>query len=327
MSKYIPILVFLGLAAGCASPDAPADSQVDSGADSWTLGPFEKYAGNPILTPQGDTWEAKDIFNPAAWTDGETIYLIYRAEDSSGVGIWNGTSRIGLGTSTDGIRFDREPDPIFEPSDPWELPGGTEDPRIVHIDGTYYLTYTGYDGETARLGMATSTDLHTWTKHGPLFPERGWTKSGAILPEPIDGTYWMYFGDTNIWAAHSTDLLHWTVVEEPAIKPRPGMFDSRLVEPGPPPLLTDDGILLIYNSADENLQYAAGQALFDPRNPAVLIDRTDAPFLEVTNELEKSGQIANVVFAEGLVEKNGTWFLYYGMGDSGIGVATARVSR
>lgn len=303
--------------AGCGAPPA--------NPDAWMIGPFEKYAGNPILMPQGDTWEAKDIFNPAAWSDGETIHLIYRAEDSSGVGIWNGTSRIGLATSTNGITFTREAEPIFGPADPWELPGGTEDPRIVRIDGTFYLTYTGYDGETARLGIASSPDLRTWTRHGPTFPERGWTKSGAILPEPIDGKYWMYFGDTNIWAAHSTDLINWTVVEEPAIRPRPGMFDSRLVEPGPPPMMTEHGILLLYNSADEDLKYAAAQALFDPENPAQLIARSDEPFLQVTNELEKSGQIANVVFVEGLIESEGIWYLYYGMGDSGIGVATAPV--
>jgi beta-1,2-mannosidase len=308
------------LLAGCGAPPA-ADP------DAWMIGPFEKYAGNPILMPQGNTWESKDIFNPAAWNDGETIHLLYRAEDSSGIGIWNGTSRIGLATSTDGITFTREPEPIFGPADPWELPGGTEDPRIVRVDDTFYLTYTGYDGTTARLGIASSPDLRTWTRHGPTFPERGWTKSGAILPEPIDGKYWMYFGDTNIWAAHSTDLINWTVVEEPAIRPRPGMFDSRLVEPGPPPMMTEHGILLLYNSADDSLKYAAAQALFDPKNPAQLIARSDEPFLEVTNELEKSGQIANVVFVEGLIESEGIWYLYYGMGDSGIGVATAPVRK
>jgi predicted GH43/DUF377 family glycosyl hydrolase len=312
-----PFILTLTLLAGCGAP--PAEP-----AQDWTIGPFEKYVGNPIISPHGDTWEAKDVFNPSAWVENGRIHLLYRAEDSTGIGIWNGTSRLGLATSTDGFHFEREAEPIFGPVDPWELPGGTEDPRLVRIDSTYYLTYTGYDGTTARLGLATSTDLRTWTRHGPLFPERGWTKSGAILPEPIEGTYWMYFGDTNIWAAHSTDLIRWTVVEEPALTPRPGMFDSRLVEPGPPPLLTDDGILLLYNSADDNLKYSAGQALFDPKNPARLLSRTNEPFLEVTTELERSGQIANVVFVEGLIESDGIWFLYYGMGDSGIGVATWR---
>ena len=56
----------------------------------------------------------------------------------------------------------------------------------------------------------------------------------------------MYFGDTNIWAAHSVDLMEWTVVENPVLQPRPGYFDSRLVEPGPQPVMTERGILLLY---------------------------------------------------------------------------------
>lgn len=290
-------------------------------AQDWQLGPFVKYEGNPILTPQGSTWEAKDVFNPAAWSDGETIYLLYRAEDSTGIGQWNGTSRIGLATSTDGLTFERKPDPVLEPTEEWELPGGAEDPRVAEIDGTFYLTYTAYDGETARLALASSPDLHNWTKHGLVFPDLEWTKAGAIVPEKIDDRYWMYYGDTNIWAAWSEDLISWTPVEEPVMEPREGMFDSGLVEPGPTPLITEQGILLLYNSADDNLVYRAGQALFDRDDPTRLIERSDEFFLEPDNELEVEGQIPNVVFIEGLAELGGTTFLYYGMGDSGIGVA------
>lgn len=291
--------------------------------DAWQVGPFEKYEGNPVLAPQGATWEAKDVFNPTAWTDGETVYLLYRAEDTTGVGRWNGTSRIGLATSRDGFRFERAPDPVVEPSELWEIPGGCEDPRLVKVGDTFYLTYTAYDGETARLALASSDDLRTWQKHGLVFPERGWSKSGAILPTSLDGQYWMYFGDTNLWAATSTDLLHWTVIEEPVLRPRPGRFDSRLVEPGPAPVLTDDGILLLYNAADSALVYRSGQALFDPADPTRLLARSDAPFLTPTLALELTGQVPNVVFIEGLVDFQGRSFLYFGMGDSGIGVAVS----
>ena len=324
--RNVPLIVaalLILLAGGCAEAPDAADSAASADSTAWQLGPFTKYDGNPILLPQGETWEAKDVFNPTAWTDGDEILLLYRAEDTTGVGRWNGTSRLGLARSTDGVRFEREPAPVFEPAEDWELPGGVEDPRLVQIDSTYYLTYTGYDGETARLGLATSPDLRTWTRHGVLFPERGWTKSGAILPEPIDGRYWMYFGDTNIWAAHSDDLITWTVVEPPVLRPRPGHFDSRLVEPGPAPLRTDAGILLLYNAADDSLRYAAGQALFDAADPTRLLARTDAPFLTTTDVLEQTGQVRNVVFIEGLVRFQDHWFLYFGMGDSGIGVATA----
>ncbi|HET6567504.1 MAG TPA: hypothetical protein VFG50_06030, partial [Rhodothermales bacterium] len=183
---------------------------------------FQKYPGNPIVQPQGTTWESKDVFNPAAWTDGDTVYLLYRAEDSTGIGQWNGTSRIGLATSKDGLHFEREAEPVFGPTEPWEQPGGTEDPRVVKVGGTFYLTYTAYDGETARLALASSRNLRQWTKHGLIFPNRGWSKSGAILKDSVDGRYWMYFGDTDIWAASSPDLIHWTAIDEPVLKRRPG---------------------------------------------------------------------------------------------------------
>jgi len=288
---------------------------------NWQLGPFEKFEGNPIMTPRGDSWESKDLFNPAAWSDGETIYMLYRAEDSAGIGQWNGTSRIGLATSTNGIDFNREPDPVLEPSEPWELPGGTEDPRVVKIEGTFYLTNTAYDGETARLAIASSPDLKNWTKHGLVFPDLGWTKAGAIVPEKINEKYWMYYGDTNIWIAWSEDLINWTPIEEPVMKTRESKFDSGLIEPGPTPIITDDGILLLYNSADNDLVYRTGQVLFDINDPTKIISRSDLYFLEPDIELEIGGQIPNVVFIEGLAKIDNRYFLYYGMGDSGIGVA------
>ena len=181
------------------------------------------------MAPQGDSWEAKDVFNPAAIVREGRVHLFYRAEDFSGAGQWNGTSRIGLATSEDGLHFTRDAEPIVSPSEDYELPGGCEDPRVVEAEGRYWLTYTGYDGANARLCLASSTDLKTWEKHGVLFPELEWSKSGAILDVPIDGQYLMYFGDTQLWLARSTDLVRWQLDPEPVLSPREGLFDSRLV--------------------------------------------------------------------------------------------------
>ena len=301
--------------------------------------PFNKYEQNPILGPQGDTWEAKDLFNPTAVVKDGKIYLLYRAEDYSGTGQWNGTSRIGLAVSTDGIHFERYPEPILYPTESYEQPGGCEDPRITQIGDTYYLTYTAFDGSSAHLCLATSQDLFQWQKHGRLFPEwsegsdKVWSKSGAIVPAKIRGKYVMYFGDTSIWAAESDDLIHWTPIPTPVFEPssHPESFDSFLIEPGPQPLLTEDGILLIYNAAkrltDEadpaygKLRYSAGQVLISYDDPTVVLRRTAEPFFEPGTHAELQGQVDNVVFVEGLVERDGLYYLYYGMADSKIGVA------
>jgi predicted GH43/DUF377 family glycosyl hydrolase len=121
------------------------------------------------------------------------------------------------------------------------------------------------------------------------------------------------------------------------LSPRPGYFDSWLVEPGPPALLTAAGIVLLYNAGnsetfgDPSLParvYTAGQALFDGRNPVKLLDRTERPFLRPTEAYERTGQYPEgTTFVEGLVRFNGRWFLYYGSADSRVGVAVSRAAR
>ncbi len=312
-------------------------------------------------------WEEKDVFNPAAINVDGTIHLLYRAEDV--IGQYNGTSRIGLATSEDGLNFERRPEPVLFPDDDamreFEWEGGVEDPRIVEgEDGTYYLTYTAYDGDKARLFVASSSDLMSWTKHGSVFKnyEGGrlldmWSKAGAILTERVgdrliakrvNGTYWMYWGESNIYAATSDDLISWSPVEETdetkrefdelrghttfkiVFGPREGEFDSYLVEPGPPAILTEHGIVFLYNSrndpenGDEDYPpgtYAAGQVLLNPDNPLEVLDRTETPFLIPDRPYEITGQVNNVCFIEGLVPKDDRWFLYYGTADSKIAVA------
>jgi predicted GH43/DUF377 family glycosyl hydrolase len=116
------------------------------------------------------------------------------------------------------------------------------------------------------------------------------------------------------------------------MEPRRGKFDSGLTECGPPAVLTEKGILLLYNGknragADGDTlytanAYCAGQALFDTNDPAKLIGRLDKPFLVPEADFEKSGQYpAGTVFIEGLVFYKEKWFLYYGCADSRVAVA------
>lgn len=336
--------------------------------ESWALGPFQKQdALNPILTADSTTsfycpvrrdsvkWEEKDVFNPAAVVRNGKVYLLYRAEDK--IGKFAGTSRVGLAVSDDGLTFKRMPKPVLYPDNDfmkkYEWEGGCEDPRVVETpQGTYLMTYTTYDGKTARLCVATSTDLQTWQKHGLAFEKahtgkykNTWSKSGAIIcrragskmvATKINGKYWMYWGDTDIFIATSDDFLNWTPLEENGklavvFGPRAGKFDSRLVEPGPPAMVTDAGILLIYNSMNLDKggapslpagTYTAGQILFDPKNPAKVLQRTAHYFMKPEKDYEITGQVGNVCFLEGLVYHQNKWHLYYGTADSKIAVAT-----
>ena len=328
-------------------------------------------ASNPVLVPRSTStfrspvsdstvrWEEYATFNPGAVVRHGKVMLLYRAEDSSGdERIGGHTSRLGLAESTDGLRFTRRDAPVLYPDrdeqQKNEWPGGVEDPRLVETeDGTYVLTYTQWNRDVPRLAVATSPDLVKWTKHGPAFAAaeggkylRAETKSGAILSRVVgdrlvatrvNGKYWMYYNVPDILIATSDDLIRWTPVADAdgklakVLSPRPGYFDSWLVEAGPPAILTERGIVVLYNAGNSAefgapglpaRVYTAGQALYDRRNPLKLIDRTDEPFIRPSEPYERTGQYKEgTTFVEGLVSFRGRWFLYYGMADSRVGVA------
>ncbi len=371
------LLLSAAIALGC-SQQKPADPLTDH---DWAFPHFEKVDDlNPILKPSaeltfkdpitGNTikWEERNVLNPTAVVKDDKVYLLYRAQDLQG------TSRIGMAVSDDGLHFEKMPSPVFYPDRDemkkyeWSYKkelakpmnagdcnscfDGVEDPRIIEDEtGQYIMTYTSYDGKTARLSIASSMDLKNWVKHGLVLKEEKyrdlWSKSGAIVcvlqgnravAKKINGKYWMYFGDTNLYMASSDDLISWDVVVDEesgkmitVLHPRPGYFDSRLVEPGPYALIRKEGILLIYNGSNAanfndnqlpNFTYAAGQALFDSHAPFKLIDRTDTYFIHPDKDYEKVGEVNEVCFVEGLVYFKGKWFLYYGTADSKIAVAT-----
>jgi len=381
MKKFILISVISLFLLSCNN--TPQKTEVsETEVSSWELTGFEKADDvNPIMNPSDSLsflcpltkkeifWEERNVLNPSAIVKNDKVYLFYRAQDAQG------TSRIGLAISEDGLHFKKNPTPVFYPDNDdmylyeWNFMkrngdaldldckscyfDGIEDPRIIESeDGTYVMTYTAYDGKMARLAIASSKDLLNWTKHGLVLKgesmENHWSKAGAIVTKiegnkliatKINGYYWMYFGDTSLFMAYSEDLINWELAinEESGkmitvMNPRPGYFDSRLVEPGPFAILKDEGILLIYNGSNASnfndpsqpkFTYAAGQALFDKNTPYKLLDRTNDYFIFPEKDYELVGEVNNVCFVEGLVLFNNKWFLYYGTGDSKIAVAVS----
>ena len=339
----------------------------------WALGGFVRpEKANPIITPNPSNqfdcpmqdkkigWEESDVFNPAATeTDGK-IYVLYRAEDNSATGIGKRTSRIGLAESEDGIHMKRRKTPVMYPDKDnmkeYEWEGGCEDPRVTMTeDGLYVMAYTSWNRKVARLCIATSHDLVKWEKHGPAFAKAYngrfkdiFCKSGSMVTTikdgkqvltKIDGKYFMYWGEHAVYAATSDDLVNWTpILDEKnelatVIKPRPQYFDSALTECGPPAILTDKGIVLLYNGKNQTNDskrdkrftagaYCAGQILTDPKEPMKVLQRLDVPFFRPMASFEKSGQyVDGTVFIEGLVFFKNKWYLYYGCADSQVSVA------
>ena len=79
---------------------------------------------------------------------------------------------------------------------------------------------------------------------------------------------------------------------------------------------------MLYHGVSDNGIYRVGAVLLDLNNPLEIISRTDYPLFEPQEKYEKEGQVPNVVFPCGAVVLNDTLFMYYGGGDSVIGVAT-----
>ena len=99
----------------------------------------------------------------------------------------------------------------------------------------------------------------------------------------------MYWGEKFVNVATSENLTDWTPVLDEngellrVMEPRNGFFDSELTECGPPAVLTDKGIVLLYNGKNAGgpngdaaytpNTYCGGQALFDASDPSRLIAR------------------------------------------------------
>jgi beta-1,2-mannosidase len=343
---------------------------------AWPIGPFTRLTDKPVIQPapglvfecpmRGKVvrWAENHAFNPAAVVARDRIHVLFRAEDGRGDEIGQYTSRIGCAISADGFSFELLPQPVLFPADDaWighEWQGGCEDPRVIEDEnGSYAMYYTMFNRDNPKgcpirtvIGVATSADLITWEKHGPVFDSNSGVDrfhkaasvvqrihDGRLVAARIGGKYWMYWGEDAVRLATSTDLVHWTPVLDAAgriaklITPRDGYFDSDLTEVGPPAVLTEHGITLIYNGKNSEKRgdpslgagaYAPGQALFDKDDPARLLERLDKPFMRPELDFERTGQYRQgTIFAEGLVILKGTWLLYYGTADTYVGVATA----
>lgn len=370
LDEFISVIIAIVLSAMSATLFVPRPVRAEAPADWMLGPFVRPAEVNPLIKPDPGSefvcpvrnkpvhWEAGHTFNPAAIVLNGKVCVLYRAEDDSGSNqIGSHTSRLGLAESEDGLHFVRRAAPVFYPDEDDqkanEWPGGCEDPRLIATeDGSIVLTYTQWNQNIPRLAIATTPDLIHWKKFGPAFAEASHgryakmdCKSATILGRLIDGRltavkingqYWMYWGEGDMHFATSADLIHWQPLENDAgklrvaLNHRKGKFDSDLAEGGAAAIVTDKGIVVIYNGkngedGDPSLHpgaYSGGQALFDVHDPTRLIARTDKPFFQPELPFEKAGQYgAGTTFLEGLVFFKGRSFLYYGCADSFVGVA------
>lgn len=300
---------------------------------------FTRSLKNPILAPQGNGFESRNVFNAAAIDINGSVYILYRAMDA------DNTSTIGLAVSHDGVSIDERLDtPIYVPRKVFEMKNGKpngnsgcEDPRIVRIGDTLHMTYTAYDGVRAPAGAVSSISVDDflarkfdkWSEPYLLTPENVDDKDLALLPEKIDGNYLLYHRINNqICADIVPDLTSGKRVSRciEVLAPRKGMWDGAKVGSAAPPIRVGDKWLMIYHGVSQHATYRLGAVLLDASATTVLARTADAVF-EPLEQYELVGEVASVVFACGAVVRGDTLFLYYGAADKVIGVATASLAH
>jgi predicted GH43/DUF377 family glycosyl hydrolase len=142
-----------------------------------------------ILEKTDLAFENEGVMNPAAIAEGETVHLLYRAVregNHSTIGYCRLEGPLKV------VRRDKKP--LLFPQFEYENQG-VEDPRIVKIDGAYYLSYTAYDGVNAVGALALSPDLKHFDKKGIITSEFTYTQFEELINSkgPFNDKYFRFY--------------------------------------------------------------------------------------------------------------------------------------
>jgi predicted GH43/DUF377 family glycosyl hydrolase len=279
-----------------------------------------RYKGNPILTKDDIPYKVETVHNAGVTKfDGRYVMLFRSHLDT-------GRSIIGLATSEDGFNFEAAPEPFMVPSKEPKFSDyeefGVEDPRITHLEGVYYITYSAYSRHGVRIGLAKTEDFKSVERMA--FITQADHRNVVIFPEKINGSYVRLdrphsdISSWSIWISYSKDLCYWGN-SRLVIKPATYHWDEMKIGPGAPPIRTDKGWLNIYHGVFQTMDacvYRLGAALHKLEDPAQILGVADRWILQPEAQWEVVGYVHNVVFTCGAVpEEDGTLKLYWGGAD------------
>jgi predicted GH43/DUF377 family glycosyl hydrolase len=298
-------------------------------------GLFQRHWDNPIITTKDLAYPANSVFNAGATLrNGKTI-LLMRVEDKRGL------SHLTVARSSDGTgQWQIDEQPTLRPSPethPEEI-YGIEDPRITHLEdqNLWAIVYTAYSESGPLVSLATTSDFSTFERLGPVLPPED--KDAALFPVQFQGRWAMLHRpvssfrgvDAHIWISYSPDLKHWGDHLVLIRARRGSWWDAYKIGLSPPPLLTEEGWLILYHGVKTTASgaiYRLGLALLDRENPCRLIARSDQWVFGPEEHYEVFGDVDKVVFPCGWVADEDRVRLYYGGADTYIALATAKISE
>lgn len=294
---------------------------------------LKRYFTYPIMLPDPTSdWETYNVFNPAVIHHNQLWHMFYRAQGLDWI------SRVGYAVSAGGVNWNRLRRPILEPHDESDA-RGIEDPRVVEIDGVFYMTYTAY-GSSVPTGVrpthsggiqpmiARSSNLITWERVGPIVTGED-NKDHVLFPRKIGGQFVaLHRRHPQVWLARSDDMLHWPEKDMASIYgPRPGGgWDGKSVGNNGAPIETAEGWLVLNHGYTTEHVYRLGAVLLDLEDPSKVVRRPVGSIFEPRELWELRGDVPNVIFSCANPVVDGTVYVYYGGGDHVIGLATCSLS-
>lgn len=293
---------------------------------------FERYRGNPILTPDDWPYPANAVFNPAAIKLNDETLLLIRVEDMRGF------SHLTLARSHDGFtNWQIDEIPTLEADhDSHEERWGLEDPRIIWLEeqNQFGITYTSFSEGGPVVSLAITKNFKTFARLGALLPPED--KDACLFPRRFRGRFALIHrpivrGEAHIWLSFSPDLKHWGD-HVPLIKTRNAYWDCHRVGLACQPVETEYGWMIFYHGVritTAGAIYRVGMALLDLEEPWKVVRRSDEWVLGPRADYERIGDVGDVVFPTGVTvnKEQDQIILYYGAADCKVAVATAKFSE
>ena len=293
-----------------------------------------RYSLNPIIG-RYDIPTSNSIFNSAVVPFEDGFAGVFRCDNKSV------QMNIFAGFSKDGLKWDINHEPIQMKAGNTQMIDSDYkyDPRVTWIEDRYWITWcNGYHGPT--IGIAYTYDFKEFFQCENAFLP--FNRNGVLFPEKINGKYAMLsrpsdnghtpFGD--IFISQSKDMEFWGRHRHVmgTIKDDISAWQSTKIGPGPIPIETDEGWLMIYHGVINTCNgfvYRMGAALLDLNEPWKVIARSKNYILAPWEQYECMGDVPNVVFPCAALhdKESGKIAIYYGCADTVTGLAFTTVDR
>lgn len=254
-------------------------------------------------------------------------------------------SFFALADSADGVEgFRFRQNPLWiEPLDEDEV--NHYDMRLTrHADGWIYGTFCverkdksvdDTSAAIAQCGIVRTKDLATWERLPDLVTPSPQQRNVVVHPELVNGKYLLYTrpqdgfisvgGGGGIGIGFSESMNGAVVEEETVLDPRRYHTITEMKNgQGPAPLKTDRGWIHLAHGVRDTaagLRYVLYCFVTALDGPTRVIHRPMGHVLAPRRD-ERVGDVSNVAFSNGWIERDGTVYCYYGASDTRLHVAT-----